>query len=207
MQVASDQAAYDQLKDMHADALTIIGLIAEKLCIAIEPHQSFNERLLEAATRAGREPWTAGTHRMDLERGRQIIEKGYEALHDDQHVHGEIAALGIYYALKATYGNGEPVVFAEWLRRTMFPDWEVSQNLDRKHMLVKAGALFGAEYDRLDRLEQGQPVFACGDPLPPIETEVKDGERRYHTVGKDGSKIDITEEINAIMQRHQRGNT
>jgi hypothetical protein len=208
MQVAADQAAYNQLKDMYADATTIIGLIAERLCISVEPHQSFNDRLLEAATRAGREPWTKGSHMIDLERGRQIVQEGYDDKHDDEHDKGEIAMLGICYAIYATFGNGFVLECADRIVRDLLPDdWRVKSGGDRIRQLIKAGALMGAEADRLDRLAQATPVFACGTPPPPIEFERVAGQTRYHTVGKDGSKIDITDEITAIIERHHRGNT
>lgn len=196
-----EKAAAQQNADMLADAHTLLSLIAEKLLVPVEPHQSFNDRLLDAATRAGREPWTRGTHLIDMERGRQITAEGYDDAHDDRYDDGELLKAASCYLRAGNFKPGEPMAEWPWDR-----EWWKPSTPERN--FVKAGALIAAEIDRRDRRDQKMPTFDCSHLTPPqVVPERVDGQTRYHTVGKDGQKTDITDEIVAIIERKLKGNT
>jgi hypothetical protein len=87
------------------------------------------------------------------ERTRQVDTKDWDAVHDDAHPSGEIAAFAALYAMPSAardwpatdtgYGNtfGAALCPVDW-----FPKFG-----DRRRELVKAGALILAEIERLDR--------------------------------------------------------
>lgn len=90
------------------------------------------------------------------ERKRQIEVEGWTHEHDDQHIHGELANAGAYYALNEdaiehindNWGNDMHLCLwpfdLEWIKRT--PN-------DRIRELTKAASLIVAEIERLQRLE------------------------------------------------------
>jgi len=79
------------------------------------------------------------------ERERQKAVEGWTAEHDDEHVHGELAAAGANYALYQTaFGYDLPNHIWPWSSRW----WKPSTP---RRDLVKAGALIIAEIERLDR--------------------------------------------------------
>ena len=87
------------------------------------------------------------------ERQRQITEEGYDPVHDDEHVKGELAIAALCYAQAAR--ENSPTISGWW-------PWDVEYwkpikagspgEVDRERCLVKAGALIYAEIDRLTRL-------------------------------------------------------
>ena len=97
-----------------------------------------------------------GANRIFIERRRQIEEEHYSAVHDDSHVHGEIALAAIAYAAP------ERVFVLRHSPSSMrFVDtwpWEEAydkrQGHDRLRRLEIAGALIAAEIDRLLRLRE-----------------------------------------------------
>ena len=89
------------------------------------------------------------------ERERQVTQEGWTPEHDDQHVHGEMAAAAACYAAE-TYSpkpalNANPLsgVASHWPW-----DWSWWKPSGRIRNLVKAGALIAAEIDRLQRESQ-----------------------------------------------------
>lgn len=85
------------------------------------------------------------------ERRRQVEAEGWNAEHDDEHAHGEIARAALCYVDAAAWQSRglNPLTGqspAEW-------PWHVSwwKPKDRRRNLVKAGALILAEIERLDR--------------------------------------------------------
>lgn len=85
------------------------------------------------------------------ERHRQITVEDWTPEHDDAHVHGELAAAAVCYAMHADPdGAGENAVdFWPWDREWWKPDYE-----DPIRDLVRAGALIAAEIDRRNREAQ-----------------------------------------------------
>jgi hypothetical protein len=204
MDTHEDGAARDAQRneEMLADAKQLIAILAQNLCVSTEPADTFYVRLREAAIRAGREPWTAGAWAIDRERGRQITSEGYEDAHDDAYIHGELVSAAICYLRPNNFEPGAPM--AEWPLRAS--SWKPGSH---KRNLEKAGALIAAEWDRVDRAAtRYDKLIAPPVPFtPPLLTSTTDGARRYHTIGRDGVVIDLTDEINALIQRHSKGNT
>lgn len=99
------------------------------------------------------------------ERKRQVSVEGLSIEHDDEHDRGEIARAAAAYALAASYSDffrmknrvvdklHEQYVDGGPTRlRHIWPwDWEWWKPKDRRHDLVRAGALILAEIERLDR--------------------------------------------------------
>lgn len=92
------------------------------------------------------------------ERTRQIVEKGYTAEHDDEHVDGEIADAAACYA----NSNGSIYRFSH-ANSKHFPlinvwPWDFQyfkkEEHDRKQQLIISAAFINAEYDRIVRAEQ-----------------------------------------------------
>lgn len=86
------------------------------------------------------------------ERTRQIVEKGYTAEHDDEHMDGSIADAGACYALNPDYISDER--FTKVLLWPWDPKYFNRENHDRKQQLIIAAAFINAEYDRIVRAEQ-----------------------------------------------------
>lgn len=92
------------------------------------------------------------------ERTRQIIEKGYTPVHDDEHADGSIADAAACYA--SPHNQLRRVV--HWgnhqiLHRVLWP-WEneyfKKDDKPRKDQLIIAASLLMAEYERIIRAEQ-----------------------------------------------------
>lgn len=82
------------------------------------------------------------------ERTRQIVQKGYTAEHDDEHVDGELADAAACYVTD----NTEYIDLSE-----MWPwsfEFFKKEDHDRKQQLIIAAAFINAEYDRILRAEQ-----------------------------------------------------
>lgn len=92
------------------------------------------------------------------ERARQISVEGWTPEHDDAHAEGELAQAAACYAHEAALADrtdprrdGAPLSWP-WSR-----DWWKPK--DRRHDLVRAGALIIAEIERLDRMLAGDLPF------------------------------------------------
>lgn len=94
------------------------------------------------------------------ERFRQITEEGYDSRHDDIHDLAELATAGLCYASLAQV---QALALAADEEFTMSPEPPPSWPWDKEHWkpslnpqrnLEKAGALFAAEWDRLERRAQ-----------------------------------------------------
>lgn len=91
-----------------------------------------------------------GVEMIAAERQRQISEEGHSAEHDDDHNSEQLAAAAACYATPARFRH-----LLSFKRIGIWP-WigEFKPDpLDRKHDLVRAGALIAAELDRLLRAE------------------------------------------------------
>lgn len=86
------------------------------------------------------------------ERARQIEAEGWTPEHDDQHDNGDMAKAAGCYALQAA---GIGTDWPEGVRNgsTLFWPWHRDwwKPKDRRHDLIRAGALLVAEIERLDR--------------------------------------------------------
>jgi hypothetical protein len=83
---------------------------------------------------------------ISTERARQVVEEGYDRVHDLGHDDGALACAASCYALPRKYRIDFDVPLLWW------PDgwvWKPTPN-DRRRELVKAGALIVAEIERLD---------------------------------------------------------
>jgi hypothetical protein len=80
-----------------------------------------------------------------VERRRHVEKEGYDAAHDDQHEHGELALAAACYAMDGV-GLGNPRGATHW-------PWGADEFKSRDHRsnLIRAGALIVAEIERLDR--------------------------------------------------------
>jgi hypothetical protein len=90
------------------------------------------------------------------ERRRQIVEKGWSAEHDAEHVNGELALAGAAYAVSATrvrvaYQRRENPTIISFVDLWPWDDrWDKrSPRPESIRSLTKAGALIAAEIDRL----------------------------------------------------------
>lgn len=90
------------------------------------------------------------------ERQRQIESEGWTLEHDDGHTNGEMAGAAACYALTAAdhWASSDAAICSVWPW-----DWSWWKRKDRRHNLVKAGALIIAEIERIDR-------FPSPDPAP-----------------------------------------
>ena len=88
------------------------------------------------------------------ERKRQI-NKGWDFEHDDEHVNDEIAALACFYAMppEARDWPSEAAGYGPTFGEAIVPYGWFARGGNRRHDLVKAGALILAEIERLDRAE------------------------------------------------------
>lgn len=78
-----------------------------------------------------------------VERKRQIEDEGWTPQHDDEHINGEMARAGAFYAMKGAHISLYPT-FWPW-------DWEWFKPTTPRRNLIKAAALIVAEIERLDR--------------------------------------------------------
>lgn len=89
------------------------------------------------------------------ERDRQVVFKGYDAQHDDEHADGSLVTAACAYALGALPVEGQLTNdhIIEMLQ-ALWP-WERStlRLSDARTDLIKASALLLAEIERLDRAE------------------------------------------------------
>lgn len=96
------------------------------------------------------------------ERQRQIAIEGWSYEHDDQHAHGQMALAAAAYAAQSVV-KVDPWIKVGFAGRTqlagtfnvsdlLWPwDWRWWKPKDKRHDLVRAGALIVAEIERLDR--------------------------------------------------------
>lgn len=89
------------------------------------------------------------------ERSRQIVEEGFDADHDDGHLGGTLAQAAAAYAVwpERVYLHNESERQQTFTDVFPFaPKWDRRYaDVDRRDLLVKAGALILAEIDRMDR--------------------------------------------------------
>jgi len=109
------------------------------------------------------------------ERARQVICEGWTAKHDDKHMQGELAWAAVCYAAPGRVysrvyindGGGPCITFNDpwpwdpvWDKRAartpVFPPCAEAARTLRLRDLVKAGALIGAEIDRLLREQEAE---------------------------------------------------
>lgn len=90
------------------------------------------------------------------ERRRQIEVEGWTPEHDDRQTKGELARAAACYC--AIAGNDDDTRQARmqigWQPSTWPWDWTAWKPKDRRHDLVRAGALIIAEIERLDRAKE-----------------------------------------------------
>lgn len=99
---------------------------------------------------------TQGVYLIAAERQRQILKKGFDARHDDEHDDGALVAAARSYLDDVQFrkaGKG-PQVVAPLAWPWDLKDWKPTE--DPTHSLVKAGALIEAELDRRSRLAQAR---------------------------------------------------
>lgn len=101
-----------------------------------------------------------GAQMIAEERARQIQKEGWTPAHDDMHVNGELREAGMTYAAACDdWSKGDKGRFWPWGKTSFKPSDDPVRNL------VKAGALYAAEIDRLLRIraagqeEEKKPEF------------------------------------------------
>jgi hypothetical protein len=118
-----------------------------------------------------------GVELIAAERDRQIVEEGYDVIHDDYHKSGELSLAAIAYAAPTRIFMSEEtatgVIFCDpfpddWRDKRrgygdvspskVLPDPETYTKEERIDLLVKAGALIAAEIDRLTCDCRGQII-------------------------------------------------
>lgn len=109
-----------------------------------------------------------GVELIAAERDRQIVEEGYDVIHDDYHRSGELSLAAIAYAAPTRIFTIEETATGvffddpfpdEWRDKrcgygdvnssNVLPDPDTYTKEERIDLLVKAGALIAAEIDRL----------------------------------------------------------
>lgn len=90
------------------------------------------------------------------ERARQITQEGWSPSHDDRHRKGELDAAAQCYLVQSFLARKEPPAPAQWPWNSSW--WKPG---NRRRNLIKAGALFLAERDRLERRGFGKEAYAA----------------------------------------------
>lgn len=91
------------------------------------------------------------------ERTRQIVEKGYTAEHDDEHMDGSIADAAACYAANTLFLYKPTAVGGANGDLSHVWPWELvyyNEDKTRKDQIITACAMLMAEYDRIVRAEQ-----------------------------------------------------
>lgn len=113
------------------------------------------------------------------ERGRQVEKEGWSAEHDDKHIRGELVDAGDSYFLSTNAGAKSPMPrFWPWQKETYM--WKPSSV--RAINLVKAGALYHAEKDRLRRLKNNNPAANVYADTEQMEINIGQVERELTTL-------------------------
>lgn len=106
------------------------------------------------------------------ERNRQIVDEGFTAEHDDEHVSGELAAAAACYANPMSIViDGDGIEIGEPNTGTLPLGWPESWDAHwwkpeaRRASLIKAGALIIAEIERIDRELNMDRCEACNEAL------------------------------------------
>ncbi|MBV2183250.1 MAG: hypothetical protein KUL88_01730 [Rhizobium sp.] len=96
-----------------------------------------------------------------LERLRQQIVEGFDAIHDDKYTEGELPAAAACYAEFASYSDDTRKRHAgKWLVGWPWSaDWWKPKS--RRQDLVRAAALIVAEIERLDRAAEDTAIATC----------------------------------------------
>lgn len=106
----------------------------------------------DTQTAARSAEYSEGAHRILKERARQITDEGWDAKHDDEHEHEELAIAAACYATYGTYADA--LVYKSGEVDDAWP-WEEKWDKRDKHSRIRqleiAGALLAAEIDRLLR--------------------------------------------------------
>ena len=97
----------------------------------------------------------------DVKRKRQVVVHRWTRLHDDEHIHGEIARAAIPY-IQSAYCDALGLTDDELL---VFWPWDTKPNLEQplRELLVNAAALLIAEIERLDRASARTSQTKQGD--------------------------------------------
>lgn len=96
------------------------------------------------------------------------IKTGFDAAHDDEHTHGELAVAAMCYAHEAAlWNNGHAL--GDCSDQWPFEEEAWKPSSDPRRNIVKALALLVAEYERLDRLSENSkfPLPELGDQSTP----------------------------------------
>jgi hypothetical protein len=101
-------------------------------------------------------------HDVLLERRRQIEKEGWTPAHDDEHPSEEIAAFAALYALPPAARDwpAESTGYGDTFGEAICPEGWTPKFGDRRHELVRAGALILAEIERLDRAARADAMLA-----------------------------------------------
>lgn len=112
--------------------------------------EHFSKEARDAYAR-GAEATSRAAQDVLAERRRQVDEEGYAPEHDDAHDKGEIAGAAACYALYRSHVAPEELM-GEGIIEMSWP-WDADswKPKDRRHDLVRAGALIIAEIERYDR--------------------------------------------------------
>ena len=142
-----DHHANDKLKKDRESNRRMAELLRELKKIREE-----NETLKEKLPFREEDKWitifgSTGLFDIALERKKQCFETKYTKEYDDQWTKGELATAAACYAVSTFWGFMQ--IIWPWAPHC----WKPSPK-NRRHELVKAGALIAAEIDRLDRIKK-----------------------------------------------------
>lgn len=123
-----------------------------------------------------------GLEAIRSERKRQISKEGWSAEHDDRHEDRELMRAGMHYL---HYGT-------KYQSATGWP-WDATwfKPKDRRRNLIRAGALFLAERDRLHRINPDHSVNHVNHKLDIAVKELKRTETLY---------LDVFPDLKAALQ-------
>lgn len=139
------------VSDADCDAISDVVLSNVASTLATQPTEA-----------PGRHAESQAARDVLAERRRQVDAEGWTPEHDDQHRSGAMARAAAVYALVGS-SNGRIPGDADTpsITERLWPHewaWKWFKPKDRRHNLVRAGALILAEIERLDRLTAPQPT-------------------------------------------------
>nr|WP_321482837.1 hypothetical protein [uncultured Cohaesibacter sp.] len=211
MRLARENAALKGLADCNHDMIDGYGAENMRLRGVINDAEAwickvsgggetdFRQKLTDALKGGA---WSGGIAAIADERRRQIEQEGWTAEHDDKYDNFELAWAGITYTHHASIRNDRERA------RTRPSGWPWADAWwkpeDRRRNLVKAGALFAAEIDRIDRAAKKESAV-CEHPgcNMPARTEL-DNEKlcKFHATewlkGEQQAADDYQAEIDQL---------
>ena len=165
MNTEYQRAIADAVARISATTVALSGETPEELRRAIADRVAdLGKPTNRAAVEVPAAEGSAAMRDVAAERRRQIEVEGWTPEHDDKHRSGGMAVAAACYALAGTMPDrplGE-ILTKLWV----WTGWAISwwKPKDRRHNLIRAGALILAEIERLDRAENKASRHAAAAP-------------------------------------------